>query len=72
MKKLILSIILAAASVSASAMTFWYNGTLMGTVCRSGAYYTAYPQHAAQPVGTSCPVRNSYGQIIGYGFVTHE
>jgi hypothetical protein len=72
MKKAILAIALAAAALSASAMTFFYNGVLMGTVCRNGPYYTAYPVHMAQPVGTACPVRDINGFIIGTGVVTNE
>lgn len=53
-------------------MSFWYNGVLMGTVCRAGLYYTVYPQHAAQPVGSLCPVRNPAGYIIATGNVTDE
>jgi hypothetical protein len=72
MKKTIVAISLAVAAISASAATFFYNGVLMGTVCRSGAYYTVYPVSMAQPVGSPCPVRDPYGYIIGSGVVTTE
>jgi hypothetical protein len=72
MKKFILAIALAAAVASASAATFWYNATLMGTICRNGPYWTSYPAANAQPVGSSCPVRDNFGTIIGYGTVTAE
>lgn len=71
MKKIIASLLVVAAT-SASAMTFWQGGVLMGTVCRSGLFWTAYPVSMAQPVGSSCPVRDSYGYIIGQGVVTNE
>ena len=72
MKKILLSIALLASVASANAATFFYNGVLMGTVCRYGYYYTIYPASMAQPVGTYCPVRNAYGQIVGTGTVTSE
>lgn len=72
MKKILLSLALLATMATANAATFFYNGVLMGTVCRMGYYYTVYPTHMAQPVGTYCPVRNGYGQIIGTGTVTSE
>jgi hypothetical protein len=72
MKKTILTIGLVIASLSASAVTFWSNGVLMGTVCRNGIYYTVYPTYMAQAVGTVCPMRDPYGAIVGYGYVTAE
>ena len=72
MKKILFGLVLAASTLTASAATFWFNGVLMGTVCRSGAYYTVYPRHMAQPVGTTCPVRDYTGSIISYGVVTQE
>lgn len=71
MKK-IFALLLVAVCTATPAMTFWYNGTLMGTVCRNGPYYTAYPQYMAQPVGTNCPVRDPAGVVIGAGVVTSE
>ena len=53
-------------------MTFWNNGVLYGTVCRNGYYFTAYPSHMAQVVGSDCPIRDIYGNIIGFGVVTNE
>lgn len=72
MKKTIIAIALAAAAITASAATFFYNGVLMGTVCRSGPYYTVYPINMAQPVGSTCPVRDAYGYTIAIGVVTNE
>lgn len=72
MKKILAAIALATTLISAHAVPFWYNGVLMGTVCRAGLYYTVYPAVYAQPVGTSCPVRDNFGNIIGYGVVTNE
>lgn len=72
MKKLLASALLMLTVASAHAVTFMQYGVLMGTVCRSGPYYTVYPVHMAQPVGSSCPVRDPYGYTIGYGYVTAE
>lgn len=72
MKKIIAVAVLAAFAMSAHALTFWVNGVLMGTVCRNGPYFTAYPTSMAQPVGTACPIRDGYGTIIGTGVVTTE
>ena len=72
MKKLLAAALIAAASIPAYAYTFWYNGILMGTVCRNGAYYTSYPRRMAQPVGSSCPVRDPYGNPVVWGVVTDE
>ena len=71
-KMVSVAVISIAAVIPAHAFTFFHNGILMGTVCRNGAYWTSYPQQYAQPVGTSCPVRNNNGVIIGYGVVTEE
>jgi hypothetical protein len=72
MKKAIFAALAALATSAAFAATFYINGLWYGTVCRSGYYYTVYPSHMAQPVGTTCPVRDVYGNIIGYGVVTSE
>ncbi len=72
MNKLLTLLALAATLTSANAGTFYANGVLYGTVCRNGPYWTSYPAQNAQPVGSSCPVRDSYGNIIGYGTVTSE
>lgn len=72
MKKALVILAAVAAIASAHAATFFYNGVLMGTVCRDGLYYTVYPIQMAQPVGTSCPVRNTNGFIVGTGVVTTE
>lgn len=57
---------------SAFAYTFMLHGVWYGTVCRNGIYFTAYPRHMAQPVGTACPIRDNFGTIIGYGSVSAE
>lgn len=73
MKKFIAAIALAAAAMSsANAVTFYHYGTLYGTVCRAGLYFTVYPVQAAQPVGSFCPVRDPYGYVIATGRVTAE
>ena len=72
MKKLFATIILALASFNADAMTWYVNGILYGNVCRNGPYYTIYPMSMGQPVNTQCPIRNNYGQVIGFGIVTAE
>ena len=71
MKKILVALAAVTAMASASAATQWVNGVLYGNVCRMGSYYTVY-HHASQPVGTTCPIRNDYGGIIGYGVVTNE
>ena len=70
-KFFMLAVILLGVSM-ANATTWYQNGVLYGNVCRAGAYYTVYPIANGQPVGTSCPVRDGYGTIIAYGFVTAE
>jgi len=72
MKKVILGIALAIAAMSAQAATWWVGGTLYGNVCRNGIYYTVYPTSYGQPVGTGCPVRDNFGNIVGFGVVTNE
>lgn len=71
MKKLITTIALLVA-IPASAFTWTQYGTLYGNICRKGYFYTVYPLHMGQPVGTSCPVRDNMGTIIGFGVVTAE
>lgn len=72
MKKFLIAAAFIAAAASASAATFWYDGVLMGTVCRNGPWYTVYPNSMAQPVGSQCPVRSPAGYVIGVGIVTSE
>lgn len=72
MKAVIASLLLAFAATSANAATWWVGSVLYGNVCRAGGWYTVYPTHMGQPVGTSCPVRDGNGVIIGYGFVSAE
>lgn len=72
MKKIIISILTATMFTSASAVTWWHNGVLFGNVCRNGVYFTVYPERSGQPVGSTCPVRDSFGNILGYGLVTAE
>ena len=76
MKKSLIALFLAVAGLTAAlpahAVTWWNNGVLYGNVCRNGAYYTIYPTYNGQPVGTSCPIRNNGGWIVGYGTVSDE
>ena len=69
------SILVAAAmftAFAADASTWYVGGVWFGNICRSGGYYTVYPRHMGQPVGTTCPVRDSYGNVVGTGVVTDE
>ena len=75
MKRIISSIFaitLLTASISANAQTWFIGGVLYGNICRNGIYYTVYPVANGQPVGSSCPVRDNFGNVIGYGFVSNE
>lgn len=73
MKKLIAAVVVAlSVAVPAQAYTFYQYGVLMGTVCRSGYVFTNYPSYMAQPVGSTCPVRDAYGNFYAYGVVTSE
>ena len=72
MKKILAVIMLLSVIASASAATWWYNGVLYGNVCRNGYYYTVYPRHQAQPVGSNCLIRNNYGNVVGEGIVSNE
>lgn len=72
MKKIIALGLLALAVSSAFAATFYVNGVLYGTICRNGIYYTVYMISMAQPVGTTCFMRDSYGNIVGQGYVSNE
>jgi hypothetical protein len=73
MKKTLVFAALMLCSAFAGAVT-WYapNGVLYGNICRNGAYYTAYPLSMGQPVGTVCPIRDAYNNIIGTGVVSNE
>ncbi len=72
MKRLIVAAAVMAATFSASAATWWVNGVLYGNVCRNGIFFTVYPIQMGQPVGTICPIRDSYGNIVGQGLVSNE
>lgn len=72
MKKIVIAAVAALSVMSASAATWWVNGVLFGNVCRNGIYYTVYPIHMGQPVGTVCPIRDNNGFIIGQGIVSAE
>lgn len=77
MKKTVVKFMAIAAvsagwMVVAQAQTFVLDGVLMGTVCRYGPYFTRYPSVDAQPVGSACPIRDNFGDIIGRGVVTDE
>lgn len=67
---MILAIALSSiAAAPAEAYTFYYGGVLMGTVCSNGTYSTSYPASMAQPVGSACPLRDGFNNVIGYGTV---
>jgi hypothetical protein len=70
--KILTASILAITLTSANAVTWWQNGYLFGNVCRAGLYYTVYPMSMGQLVGTSCPIRDNSGNIIGTGVVSNE
>ena len=72
MKKVIAIVLVALAAGSAFSATWWVNGVLYGNICRNGIYFTVYPANMAQPVGTTCPMRDSYGNIVGQGYVSNE
>ena len=73
MKKLVLAVALAVGMIGiADADTWFVGGVMYGNVCRNGVYFTVYPMQMGQPVGTSCPVRDNYGNVIGYGVVIAE
>jgi len=73
MKKIVLAIALVAGLVGgANATTWMVGGVVFGNVCRNGVYFTVYPISMGQPVGTQCPMRDNYGNIVGYGFVSNE
>jgi hypothetical protein len=71
-KAALLLTLVAGVVAPASAETVIINGILYGTVCRNGAFYFDYPIQDAQPVGTACPVRDNFGNVIGSGVVTNE
>jgi hypothetical protein len=71
-KSMLLAALLFFGVTLMNAQTWFVNGVLYGNVCRNGAYYTVYPISMGQPVGTACPVRDNYGTIIGYGYVSNE
>lgn len=72
----IIALVILACAIGMSeayAMTYMApNGVEMGTICRNGALYTSYPPAMAQPVGTTCPIRDNFGNIIAQGVVTNE
>lgn len=68
---MVLAALLLVAS-SANAVTWMWNGTLYGNVCRNGAYFTVYPTHMGQPVGSACAIRDGMGNQIGWGQVSPE
>jgi hypothetical protein len=71
-KTLALALVLLGVGGIANATTWWQYGVLYGNVCRSGIYFTVYPLANGQPVGSVCPVRDGYGNIIAQGVVTNE
>ena len=72
MKKALILAVLMLSAAFAGAQTWYVGGVLFGNVCRNGAFYTVYPPAMGQPVGTACPVRDGYGNVIAYGIVTNE
>lgn len=71
MKKSLVALMLAAAVASASAATFFNAyGVLMGNVCRDGLYFSVMP--VFRPVGSSCPMVDSFGVTRGWGYVSNE
>jgi hypothetical protein len=70
-KMTVLVLLLLTAAI-ASATTWYQNGILYGNVCRNGVYYTVYPVAMGQPVGTVCPIRDVYGNVVGTGLVSNE
>ena len=70
--KILAVLAIGVLATAANAFTFTVNGVWYGTICRSGIYYTSYPAQMAQPVGTICPIRDAYGNVIGTGQVTVE
>ena len=72
MKKIIATLVLFTSFLGAAqAQTFYVGGVLMGTVCRAGGLWTQYFD-AYQPVGSRCPIKNDYGQVVAIGVVTDE
>ncbi len=69
---IIAALLLAAAPASYASTWIGYGGLLYGNICRNGLYFTVYPFAMAQPVGSSCPIRNSFGTVVGYGIVSSE
>jgi|HubBroStandDraft_1064217.scaffolds.fasta_scaffold94759_3 hypothetical protein len=72
MKRILALAVLLFGAGMANATTWYQNGVLYGNVCRNGAFYTVYPISMGQPVNTACPVRDSYGTVIMYGYVSNE
>jgi len=75
MRKLVLTfaLVLPLAVANLASATTWYVGyVLYGNICRSGYFYTVYPTTMGQPVGSQCPVNNSYGQFMTMGNVANE
>lgn len=70
--RILFFVFLALISTQINAITWYWDGILYGNVCRSGAYYTVYPVESGQPVGTQCPLRDSYGNIVMWGYVSNE
>ena len=71
-KTLALALVLLVIGGIANATTELINGVWYGNVCRSGPYYFVYPWANAQPVGSTCPVRDGFGNVIVWGVVSNE
>lgn len=72
MKKLLISIGLILSLTGAQAATWYSGGILYGNVCRSGFFYTVNPFMNGQPVGSTCPVRDVFGNFVTWGTVSYE
>lgn len=72
LKTLIVGMVALFTLQQAAAMTWWVGPTLFGNVCRNGAFFTVYPTTMGQPVGSSCPLRDNFGNVIGMGIVSNE
>ena len=72
MKKLFVTAALLLTSLSAMSETWYVGGFLYGNICRNGVYFTRYPVYMGQLVGTECPLRDNFGNIVGHGYVSNE
>ena len=71
-KTLALALVLLGVGGIANATTWRQFGVLYGNICSNGVWYTVYPLANGQPVGSVCPVRDSFGNIIAQGVVINQ